>query len=103
MKLFIVAFERAAKSGRLSFSASLCLIYFHSYKSLKMPNIKAKNGKRGCKNESKSIKFVTPGDVLCCLAWFPSGRLTGAYPRFLIYFPSILGHAPENRVGTLKA
>ena len=33
----------------------------------------------------------------------PEADLPERTPGLLIYFPSILGHAPENRVGTLKA
>ena len=41
--------------------------------------------------------------VLCCVV-VPLSPTYGSIPvGSLIYFPSILGHALENRVGTLKA
>ena len=47
------------KSERSPFTVSYYLFFFQSYNGLRKSSFRSKSGQKLCRNQSKSIKFVT--------------------------------------------
>ena len=59
MFLLLLNLKEQQKSGRLSFTISSSSRVIYIYNSLKIIRFRIKSGKKLCRNQSKSIKFVT--------------------------------------------
>ena len=58
---FIAEFERATKIRKIAVYRFLGSLLVPELYCLKMSSFRSKNGQKFCRNQSKSIKFVTSG------------------------------------------
>ena len=57
----IAEFQRAANMGKIAVYRFLISLLVPEFKGLKMSSFRSKSGRKSCRNQSKSIKFVTSG------------------------------------------